>query len=158
MKTTINWLEILRNRQSKGRSIWVNIAYVFNTEQYIPLIAYMRIVNSSESYKQKTCTCFLHAFQCLVAKFWNEMKIILSSNSDLQNQYNNFKSKYNVWVYFVQKWKILFWYEVFPVCDSFSSYYEPNGILIMIHNQKENCHSEYISPNSKRIMNLFLWV
>jgi len=32
------------NKQSKGNSIWVNVAYVFNMEQYIPLIAYMRTV------------------------------------------------------------------------------------------------------------------
>ena len=44
MKTTINWLETLRNKQSKGHSIWVNIAYVFNMEQYALLIAYMQAV------------------------------------------------------------------------------------------------------------------
>ena len=27
MKTTINWFETLRNKQSKDHSIWVNIAY-----------------------------------------------------------------------------------------------------------------------------------
>ena len=33
--TTINLLEIFRNKESKGSSIWVNIAYIY-MEQYIP--------------------------------------------------------------------------------------------------------------------------
>ena len=44
MKTAINYLETLRKNskatsKSKGLSIQIKIAYVFNMEQYIPLIA-----------------------------------------------------------------------------------------------------------------------
>ena len=46
VKTTINWLETIRNKWTKDNSIWVNIAYILHGTIYSIFACYMRTVQS----------------------------------------------------------------------------------------------------------------
>jgi len=45
--TTTNWLETIRNKESKGSSIWVNIAYILHGSIYSIFAYFMRTVQSN---------------------------------------------------------------------------------------------------------------
>ena len=47
MKTMINWLETIRNKETKSSSLWVNVAYILHGTIYCIFAYYMRTVQSN---------------------------------------------------------------------------------------------------------------
>ena len=88
VKTTINWIETIRNNESKGSSIWVNIAYILHGTIYSTFAYYMRTVQSN----------FRNLITTYYARFFDEISLCIIEKKRSTVRYTFEGLKIALWI------------------------------------------------------------